>query len=50
VSGWGLLSDGGKTATVLQEVDLTVLWMKECREEFKYKNDWITSKMMCTFR
>lgn len=50
VSGWGLLSDGGKTPSKLQEVDLKVIWMKECREDFKYRKDMITSRMMCTYR
>merc|ERR1711971_59149 len=50
VSGWGLLSDGGKAAKKLQEVDLEIIWMKECREDFHYKKSWISSKMMCTFK
>jgi len=50
VSGWGLLSDGGKAARKLQEVDLEIIWMKECREDFHYKKTWISSKMMCTFK
>ena len=27
-----------------------IIWMKECREDFHYKKNWITSKMMCTFK
>jgi len=50
VSGWGLLNDGGNAAKKLQEVDLEIIWMKECREDFHYKKNWITSKMMCTFK
>jgi len=49
VSGWGLLEDGGKQAHKLMEVDLEVIWMRECREGFKYNPSWITSRMMCTF-
>ena len=49
VSGWGLLEDGGKAANKLMEVDLKVIWMNECRKEFKYDPSWITSRMLCTF-
>ena len=49
VSGWGLLEDNGKQAKKLMEVDLTVIWMKECRKDFKYAKSWITSKMLCTY-
>ena len=49
VSGWGLLEDNGKQAKKLMEVDLEVVWMKQCRKEFKYKPQWITSRMMCTY-
>ena len=27
-----------------------VLWMKDCRENFKYKKSWISHKMMCTYK
>jgi len=50
VAGWGLLSDGGKTPDSLREVDLEVIWMKECREDFKYNKQDISSRMLCTFR
>jgi len=50
VSGWGLLSDGGNAAKKLREVDLKIIWMKQCRENFHYKKSWISSKMMCTFK
>jgi len=49
VSGWGLLEDGGDQAHKLMEVDLEVIWMRQCREGFKYNPSWITSRMMCTF-
>ena len=29
---------------------LQVIWMKECRENFKYKKSWISSKMLCTYK
>lgn len=78
VAGWGLLEDGGRAATRLQEVNLEVtallgsliqrsssllckaqliqsqfwqiLWMNQCREDFKYQRWWITSRMLCTYR
>ncbi|XP_023336165.1 serine proteinase stubble isoform X2 [Eurytemora carolleeae] len=48
VSGWGLLYDGGDGGSkVLREVDVSVIPMKSCRENFKYKREWITNKMLC---
>ena len=29
---------------------LQIIWMKECRENFKYKKSWISSKMICTYK
>jgi len=49
VAGWGLLEDGGKAATKLREVDLTLIWMDQCRNDFKYSANMITHKMICTF-
>jgi len=50
VAGWGLLTEGGEAPRKLHEVDLEVLWMKDCRENFKYKKNWISHKMMCTYK
>ena len=33
----------------LLKVDLEMLSMQSCREDYKYPADWITSRMMCTF-
>ena len=49
VAGWGLLEEDGKQAKKLMEVDLTVIWMKQCRKDFKYTKKDITSNMLCTY-
>jgi len=46
VAGWGL-TETGQASTVLKQVEVTLLWMKRCRNDFKYDNTWITNKMMC---
>ena len=49
VAGWGLLWEDGKQAKKLMEVDLTVIWMKQCRKDFGYAKKDITSNMLCTY-
>lgn len=49
VAGWGALGEGEQQSEKLLKVDLQMLSMQSCREDYKYPADWITSRMMCTF-
>jgi len=49
VAGWGLLKENGDQPSKLRKVDLEVLPMHTCRDDYGYKKSWITSRMLCTF-
>lgn len=46
ISGWGTLSSGGSSPTILQEAEVTVLSNQECRNT-GYSSRQITDDMLC---
>ena len=50
MAGWGLLEDGGARSKVLMELELEVIWMKQCRNNYRYRKQDISPRMLCTFK
>ena len=48
-NNWQLTYHSSPIHFQLNKVDLELLSMQSCRNDFKYKNNWITSRMMCTW-
>lgn len=46
VVGWGRLSEGGSLANVVQEVQVPILTLAQCRA-LKYRPQRITPNMIC---
>jgi len=46
ISGWGTLSPGGRSPTILQQAEVTVLSNQECRNT-GYSSGQITDNMLC---
>lgn len=46
VVGWGRTSEGGTLASVIQEVQVPILTLSQCRNS-KYKPSRITANMLC---
>lgn len=46
VVGWGRTSEGGTLASVVQEVQVPILTLTQCRSS-KYKPSRITPNMLC---
>jgi hypothetical protein len=44
VAGWGRTQEGGKSANVLQEVQLPVLKNTDCKDRYKKQNRLISDK------
>jgi len=50
VAGWGHQEENANYQTEkLRKTDVKVISATSCRTDFKYKKDWITSRMLCTF-
>jgi len=47
ITGWGTLSSGGSTPTILQEAPVTVLSNLECTRDFGYTSSEIDESMLC---
>ena len=47
VTGWGTLSSGGSSPSVLQEVDVTITSQQPCSDAYAKINDSITNLMIC---
>jgi Trypsin len=48
VAGWGLTKENGEPSDILQEVDLPVLSIPDCRK--KYPKFLIADTMLCTLQ
>merc|ERR1719384_2753157 len=46
ISGWGTLSSGGSSPTILQQAEVTVMSNEECRST-SYSSSQITDSMLC---
>jgi len=47
ITGWGTLSSGGSTPTILQEAEVTVISNSECMSNYGYSTGEITESMLC---
>jgi len=47
ITGWGTLSSGGGTPSVLQEAQVTVISNDACWQEYGYSQSQIDSSMLC---
>jgi len=47
ITGWGTLSSGGSTPTILQEAEVGIIGNDDCVKEFGYDRTDIDDSMMC---
>merc|ERR1719150_3632328 len=47
ITGWGTLSSGGGTPSVLQEAQVNVISNSDCHEQYGYSSSQIDSSMIC---